>query len=296
LGDKLVLAGPASLELGRSVAAKLGLETLKGDFTVFPDGESRFRVEGSVSGKSVYVIQSTYPPVDQHLFQLFVMAHHLSQEGAKVTAVVPYLGYARQDKEFLPGEAVTLGVVSHLLRAAGVRRTLTVDIHSMEGMALFSVPVYSVSAIPTLVNHVKSNVKPKDPVVIAPDFGGSKRTEAFAALYGAKFLQFEKTRDRVTGEVKIEHGSLDVKGREVIIVDDIISTGGTVKASAEAVLKEGASKAIAICVHPLMVGDAAEKLERAGVKSVIGTNTVPGRFSVVDVTDAIASHLGTLDE
>jgi ribose-phosphate pyrophosphokinase len=296
VAEKLVLAGPASQELGKSVAEKLGLELLKAEFRVFPDGESKFTVEEKVSGKSVYVVQSTHPPVDQHLFQLLLAAHHLSQDGAKVTAVVPYLAYARQDKEFLPGEGVTLGVVSHLLRSAGVRRLATVDIHSAEGLSLFSFPTYSVSAIPALVQYAQGSLDLKEPVVVSPDFGASKRTEAFAQLYGAKFLQLSKTRDRKSGEVSVGESMLDVGGRDVLIVDDIISTGGTVKAAAEAVLKQGAKRAMAICVHGLFVGGAPEKLHKAGVTTMVSTNTVPGEFSKVDVADAIAAHLRTLDE
>jgi len=151
VAEKVVLAGPASEELGREIAQKLGLEVLKAEFKVFPDGESKFTCEEKVSGKSVFIVQSTYPPIDQHLFQLLLAAHQLSQEGARVTAVIPYLAYARQEKEFLPGEGVTLGVVSHLLRSAGAGRVATVDIHSAEGLSLFSYPIYSVSAIPALV-------------------------------------------------------------------------------------------------------------------------------------------------
>jgi ribose-phosphate pyrophosphokinase len=296
VSEKLVLAGPASEELGRSVAAKLGLETLPYSFKIFPDGESKFTVEAKLAGKSVYVVQSTYPPVDQHLFQLLLVSHHLSQEGAKVTAVVPYLAYARQDKAFLPGEVLSLGVVSHLMRSAGVRRVVTVDIHSAEGLSLFSSPIFSVSAIPDLVKYVRAELNHERVIVIAPDFGASKRTEAFATLYGAERLQIRKKRDRVTGEVTIEEPTLGVKGKIVLIVDDIISTGGTVEASAKTVLRQGASKVIAVCVHPLLVGDATARLEKAGVSEIIGTNTVPGKYSVVDVSAAIASHLGTLDE
>ncbi|MDG7016271.1 MAG: ribose-phosphate pyrophosphokinase [Nitrososphaerota archaeon] len=295
--DKLVLAGPASEELGRSVAEKLGVNVLDSEFKVFPDGESKFTVHEKVAHRNILLVQSTYPPVDQHMMQLLLAAHHLSQEGARVVAVVPYLAYARQDKEFLPGEGITLGAVARLMRSAGIRRLVTVDVHSTEGLALFSFPIYSVSAIPSLASYVKENLSISDPVVIAPDFGASKRTEAFAALYGAKFLQLSKSRDRSTGEVKVkETTALDVKGKDVLIVDDIISTGGTVKAAAETVLGQGASKAIAVCVHPLMVGDAAEKLERAGVKDIVGTNTVAGKYGQVDVADTIASHLKTIDE
>jgi ribose-phosphate pyrophosphokinase len=296
VAEKLVLAGPASEALGKSVAEKLGLELLKAEFKVFPDGESKFTVDEKVSGKSVYVVQSTHPPVDQHLFQLLLAAHHLSQDGARVTAVVPYLAYARQDKEFLPGEGVSLGVVSHLMRSAGVRRLATVDIHSAEGLSLFSFPTYSVSAVPALVQYSRNSLDLKEPVVISPDFGASKRTEAFAQLYGAKFVQLTKTRDRKSGEVSMKEDKLDVGGKDVLIVDDIVSTGGTVKAAAESVLKQGARRALAICTHGLFVAGASEKLHKAGVSTIVSTNTVPGEFSKVDVSDAIASHLRTLDE
>ena len=269
---------------------------LAGEFRVFADGESKFTLHEKVEGKSVFVVQSTYNPVDQHMFQLLLASHQLSEAGAKVTAVVPYLAYARQDKEFLPGEGVTLGVIAHLLRSMGVRRLVTVDIHSAEGLALFSFPTYSVSAIPNLVGYVKAEMDLKNPVVMSPDFGGSKRTEAFAQLYGARFLQLSKTRDRATGGVSMRESMLDVADREVIIVDDIISQGDTVKAAADAVFKQGAKRVLAVCVHGLFVADALQKLEKAAVEPVVCTNTVPGRFSKVDVSEALASHLGTLEE
>ena len=296
MAEKLILAGPASEELGRSLSGKLGLPLLAAEFRVFADGESKFTLHEKVEGKSVFIVQSTYNPVDQHMFQLLLASHQLSEAGAKVTAVVPYLAYARQDKEFLPGEGVTLGVVAHLMRSMGVRRLVTVDIHSAEGLALFSFPTYSVSAIPSLVEYVKTELGLKDPVVMSPDFGGSKRTEAFAQLYGVKFLQLSKTRDRTTGGVSLKESKLDVEGKEVVIVDDIISQGDTVKAAAEAVINQGARQALAVCVHGLLVGDALQKLEKTPVGPIVCTNTVPGRFSKVDVSEALASHLRTLEE
>lgn len=296
MAEKVILAGPASEELGRSLSEKLGLPLLAAEFRVFADGESKFTLHEKVEGRSVFIVQSTYNPVDQHMFQLLLASHQLSEAGAKVTAVVPYLAYARQDKEFLPGEGVTLGVIAHLMRSMGVRRLVTVDIHSAEGLALFSFPTYSVSAIPSLVEYVKAELGLKDPVVMSPDFGGSKRTEAFAQLYGAQFLQLSKARDRTTGGVSLKESKLDVTGKEVIIVDDIISQGDTVKAAAEAVLKQGAKQALAVCVHGLFAGDALQKLEKTSVGPIVCSNTVPGKFSRVDVSDALASHLRTLEE
>ena len=278
------------------MSERLGLPMLAAEFKVFADGESKFTLHEKVEGKSVFVVQSTYNPVDQHMFQLLLASHQLSEAGAKVTAVVPYLAYARQDKEFLPGEGVTLGVIAHLMRSMGVRRLVTVDIHSAEGLALFSFPTYSVSAIPSLVEYVKGELGLKNPVVMSPDFGGSKRTEAFAQLYGAKFLQLSKTRDRATGGVSVKESKLDVTDKEVIIVDDIISQGDTVKAAADAVARQGARRVLAVCVHGLFVADALQKLEKASVEPIVCTNTVPSGFSKVDVSDALASHLGTLEE
>ena len=296
MAERLVLAGPASEDLGTAVAKELELPLLAAEFRVFPDGESKFTVHEKVNGKSVFIVQSTHQPGDQHLFQLLLAAHQLSEEGAKVTAVVPYLAYARQDKEFLPGESITLGVVAHLMRSVGVRRLVTVDIHSAEGLALFSFPAYSVSAIPSLVGYSKEKLGLKDPVVIAPDFGGSKRTEAFAQLYGAKFLQLSKTRDRNSGDVSINDIAEDLEGKEVVMVDDIISTGGTMKAAAEMVIKHGAKKSLVVCVHGLFAGDALQKLEKAPIGDIVCTNTIPGKFSKVDVSGALASHLRTLEE
>ncbi len=296
MDERVVLPGPASKELGEAIARRLATPLLPYEVKVFPDGETRFRFLEKVSGKTVLLVQSTYPPADHNFFQLLLASYHLSQEGAKVHAVVPYLAYARQEKEFTPGEVVSLGVVSRLLRSGGVSRLTTVDIHSAEGLSLFAIPTYSVSAIPSLVAYVKRNFRLTLPLVISPDFGGSKRSEAFASLLQVSFLQLSKKRDRVTGEVEVESSKLDVEGRDVLIVDDVISTGGTIRAAATILHDAGASRIIAVCSHPLLVEGAIEILESAGVKEVVGTNTVPSKVSKVDVSEPIADHLKTVSE
>lgn len=157
-------AGPASLDVAANLSAKLGAKLATVESTDFPDGESKLRIVDDVRNKSVIIVQSTYPPVDKHLVQLFLLAHKLSEEGADVHAAVPYLGYARQDKEFLKGEIVSLGVIAHVLRTVGVKRMVTVDIHSMQCLGLFSFPVYSTSAIPLLAQYVGSNFDLQNPL------------------------------------------------------------------------------------------------------------------------------------
>src|SRR5579863_2919652 len=140
--DWLVAAGPASLDIAAGVASKLGAKLAKVESVNFPDGESKIRILEEPRNKSIAIVQSLYPPQDKHLLQLLMIAHKLSEDGADVNAVVPYLAYMRQDKEFLRGEVITLGVISHLFRSVGVRRLVTVDMHSAQGLGLFSIPAY----------------------------------------------------------------------------------------------------------------------------------------------------------
>ncbi len=288
------MAGPSSQEFGAKLAKRMSLPLLAVTTTEFPDGETKYKFEESLSGLEVLFVQATYPPSGQHYMQLFLASHHMSQEGARVHAVIPYLGYARQSKAFLPGEIVSLGIVAHLLRSVGVGRVSTVDMHSAEGLALFSMPIYSVSAVPGLAKYVKANVKLSDPVVVAPDEGSVKRAQAFAALLGARCIEFKKSRDRVTGRIKMEAGKVSVKGKDCVIVDDVITTGGTVAASTELLRKSGANKVISACVHAVLLGETYDKLIRVGVDEIIGTNTVPSRVSKVDASEPMAAYLRTI--
>src|SRR5271155_4017136 len=289
------MVGPSSQEFGTKPAKRMGLPLLAVTTTEFPAGEIKYKFDEKLDGLEVLLVQPTYPPADRHYMQLFLASHLLSQEGARVHAVIPYLGYARQGKAFLPGEIVSLGIVAHLLRSVGVTRVSTVDMHSAEGLALFSMPIYSVSAIPGLAQHIKTYVKLDDPIVVAPDAGSAKRTQAFAALYGTKSIQFKKSRDRVTGRIKMEAPpKLDPKGRDYVVVDDVISTGGTIAASTELLKKGGARKVVAACVHAVLLGETYDKLIKSGVDEIIGTNTVPSRVSRVDATEPMAAYLRTI--
>ena len=292
--DWIIAAGPASLDLAANLSARLSAKMLDVEVTEFPDGESKIRIGDEVRNKKVIVVQSTYPPVDKHLMQLLVMSHKLSEDGASVFAVAPYLGYARQDREFLKGEIVTLGVIAHLLRSVGVKRLVTVDIHSMKGLALFSFPMYSTSAIPLLAEYIGANYDLKKPIAVSPDFGSSTRAEAFSAVLKCEHIAFKKTRDRKTGEITTEEQKMDLSGRDAVIVDDMISTGGSVAKCAQLLKKYGASRVITTCAHAVLVGGAADKMKAAGVDELIATNTIPSKYSKVDVSPIIAAHFEML--
>jgi ribose-phosphate pyrophosphokinase len=294
LKDWLVAAGPASSDLAEALSQNLGVRLAQLKTTDFPDGESKIRILDDFHNKTAILVQSLYPPTDKHLLQLLLIAHKLSEEGAKVIAVVPYLAYARQDKEFLRGEVVSLGVISHLLRSVGVKRVVTVDIHSAEGLGLFSIPIYSCSAIPLLAQYVERNYKLSNPMAVSPDFGSSSRVEAFASVLKYEYVSFTKTRDKETGEVITEEKNLDLVGRDVVIVDDMISSGGSVVKCAQLLKKYGAERIIAACTHALLVGTAVEKMEAVGIHDILASNTVPTKYSKVDVAPLIASYLKTL--
>ena len=294
MSDWLVAPGPASLDVAANLAAKLGAKLLKVEAIDFPDGESKIRVDDEVRNKKVIIVQSTYPPVDKHLVQLLAMSHKLSEDGAEVFAAVPYLGYARQDKEFMKGEIITLAVMAHLMRSVGIKRMVTVDIHSVQALGLFSFPVYSCSSIPLLAQYISANFDLHRPLSVSPDFGSSMRVEAFAAVLKSEFLSFKKKRDRLTGEITTEDQEINLLGRDAVIVDDMISTGGSVVKCAQLLKRHGASRIIATCAHPVLVGGAADKLKQAGVNEIVSTNTIPSKFSKVDVSPLFSSYFETL--
>jgi ribose-phosphate pyrophosphokinase len=292
--DWTIAAGPASLDIAANLSAKLGAKMLTVETTEFPDGESKIRVVEDVMNKRVIVVQSTYPPVDKHLMQLLILSHKLSEDGADVYAVVPYLGYARQDAEFLKGEVVTLSVIGRLMRSVGIKRLVTVDIHSVKALGLFSFPVYSCSSIPLLAEYVQTNCNLKNPIVVSPDFGSTNRADAFSAVLKSEYVSFKKTRDRKTGEVTTEEQDLKLSGRDAVIVDDLISTGISIVKCAQLLKKYGAARVIATCAHAVLIGPAADNMKAAGVDDLISTNTIPSKYSKVDVSPLIASYFEML--
>jgi len=219
-----VIGGCGSSDLAKRIAKKLKATYIKTEKKVFPDGESKITIKQIPKKSIVIVVQSTYPPVDSNLLELLSIVSKVRKFSSKVYAIIPYMGYARQDREFLGGELITIGVVGKLLRASGVKKVVTVDIHSKLALKELKIPSENISAIEGLVKYFKK-MKMKDPLVVSPDLGGQERAKKFASLLKTDFIVLKKHRDRKTGKVKILSGKVEVKNRDLIIVDDMISTG-----------------------------------------------------------------------
>ena len=285
-----VVSGNASSDLAKSVARKLKSPYIKTERKIFPDGESKITINQIPKKSIVVVVQSTYPPVDSNLLELLSIVSKVQKFSSKVYAVIPYMGYARQDREFLGGEIVTIGVVGKLLKASGVKKVLTVDIHSKLALKELKISSENVSAMEDLVKHFKK-LKMKEPLVVSPDMGGQERAKKFASLLKTDFIALKKHRDRKTGKVNILSGKVDVKNRDLILVDDMISTGGSIVKATQFLKKQKCRRVFVACTHALLVNNAAKKIKNAGVSQIISTNTIPGESAKVDVSRVISDAL-----
>ena len=285
-----VIIGKSSEELGKKLSKKLNAKLIKSQIKVFPDGETKITLAETPS-KHCIVVQSTYPPVDTNLIQTLALVSKAKEHADSVTAVIPYMGYARQDREFLPGEIVTMKVIAKLLKGSGVTSLIVIDIHSMIGLKYFQIKTKNVSAIPDLVRHFKK-MKLKNPLIVSPDQGGKERAKRFAEDFNANYISLIKKRDRKSGKVEIKNSELEeVKGRDLILVDDMISTGGSIIKATQFLKKQKCRRVYVACTHALLMNDAEKKIRKAGVTKIVSTNTIPGKTSVVDVSNSIAKAI-----
>jgi len=286
-----VISGSSSEDLAKKVAKKLGANLIKSELRVFPDGESKITLKGKPQKNKIIVVQSTYPPVDENLVQTLAIIAKASEYGTEVIAVMPYMGYARQDREFLPGEVITMKVIAKLFKSVGTSKIIVVDIHSMIGLKYFNIKSKNVTAIPDLAKYF-SKLKLRNPLVVSPDHGGKERAKEFAKFLNTEYITLEKQRDRKTGKVAIKSTNFDeIAGRDLILVDDMISTGGSIIKSTEFLKKQKCARVFVACTHALFRNGAEKKIKNAGVTKIISTNTIPGKTSLVDVSDTIAKAI-----
>jgi ribose-phosphate pyrophosphokinase len=285
-----VVTGPGSLDLANNIARRLGAQLAVASLRIFSDGESSIKL-GRV-GKNCIIVQSTNPPTDTHLIQLLMLAKKCTDDGAQdICAVIPYLGYARQDRAFLEGEVVSISLVAKLFETVGLKHIITVDIHSQLAMSYFA-SIQNVSSVPLLADYASNKMKLRDPIAVSPDAGGANRAREFARHLDIDVLVLKKSRHRVTGDVTVDESlEMDISKRDAIVIDDIISSGGSLIKAAEVLSKKGVGKIYAMCAHALLIRDAAQTIKSAGVEDIISTNSVPGQYSKVDLSPEIALAL-----
>jgi len=286
-----IILGPASTTLAEKIAELTGYEKVPVASKMFPDGENYIRLEGKVQNEHVAIVQTTSAPQDSRLMQLaFMVAAAKKNKARKVTAIVPYLAYARQDKIFLPGENVSIETVAHMLKAAGVDALVTVNIHAENALNKFPFPAKNLSAIPQLAEYfVQKGCKKA--FALAPDKGAMYIAEQAQAVLGGEAGHLKKQRDRYTGQTSQTGKGLNVKGKAVIIFDDIISTGGTIVGATKILQELGAAHVYTACVHGLLIGDAEKRILEAGVEEIVATDSVPSHASKVSLAPLIANAL-----
>ena len=286
----MVIGGNSSQDLGRKIAKKLKAAYVNTSTRTFPDGESKITIKNIPKKKIIVVVQSTFPPVDSNLLHLLSIVSQARKYSSKIYAVIPYLGYARQDREFLNGEIITVSVVGKMLKSVGTKKVIVVDIHSKLALKQLGISSENVSAVSKLANYTKK-LKLKDPLVVSPDQGGIERANEFASVLKTDFIALKKHRDRTTGKINIITSKVSVKDRDLILVDDMISTGGSIIKAAQFLKKQKCRRLYVACTHGLFVNEAEKKIKQAGVTQIISTNTIPSSSSKVDVSKILAESL-----
>jgi ribose-phosphate pyrophosphokinase len=296
-----VFTGNANPQLATRVCKYLGKELGNIDVCEFNDGEIMVKINENIRGVDVFIFQPTFPPTE-NLMELLVMVDAAKRASARrVTAVVPYFGYARQDRKDQPRVAITAKLVANLITVAGADRVLTMDLHSPQIQGFFDIPFDHLFAAPVLIDFFQEKDF-EDLVIVSPDIGSVKMARAFAKRLGASLALIDKRRPRPdVSEVMNVIG--EVKGRDVVILDDLISTGGTTARAAEALKNAGAHRIAAGCTHPVLCGDAMALLDAAPIEEVVVTDTIPhppeklsAKIRVLSVADLLGEAIRRIHE
>lgn len=292
-----IFAGTSNLQLAKDVSQKSQIPLGQIEIGQFKDGEIDVWVKDEVNNSNVFIIQSNYPSVNENIIELALIADALKRSGAHwITAVIPYFGYSRKEKQSRTGEPISAKVVADLIITSGVNKVICLDLHADAIVGFFNVPVIYLTALEILARHLKSD-KLKSPVVVAPDVGGVRRARNFANYLNAPLAVIEKRR-QIEERDKMEVLSMTgkVSGDTAIIIDDVISTGGTIVESASALKKNGANKIIVCATHGVFAGDAIKNIEASQIDKVIVTDSIAQtakspKIEVVSVADIIADSL-----
>jgi ribose-phosphate pyrophosphokinase len=294
-GELKLFAGSAHPQLSKEIAEMLGLPLGQARLRRFPDSEVSFQIDENIRGADVFIVQPTSNPVDQHLMELMVMIDAFRRSSAsRITAVVPYYGYARQDRKDKPRVPISAKLVANLLSAAGTNRVLTMDLHKAQIQGFFDIPVDHLFAAPVIIDYC-SRLNYPDLTIVSPDAGGAERARAYAKRLGGELAIVDKRRTE-DGTAEVMNVVGDVQGRTCILQDDIIDTAGTIQKAAQALKDAGAARVLACAVHGVLSGPAIDRIEKSPLDQLIVTNTIPlseaGRRCKKIVVLSVARLLG----
>ena len=303
----MIIGGSSSQDLAASVARELGEKLCYVETRKFPDGERYLRISESVENEEVTVIQSTGYPQDENLMELIFMIANLKDLGAKkVRVVVPYMGYARQEKRFNPGETISAKIVCEMIESAGADEFITFNIHEKCVLDFFNIPARNISAMPDIADYLNKKFFKKEdakPLIIAPDKGAYGFAQEISEIIGCDCTYLTKVRlgpDKVETKIVVVRCDSEsentvnvdsVKGMHAIIVDDIIATGGTIVNAINILKQYGASSVDVCCVHPILTNNGATRIYAAGANKIIGTNSLSSDTSRVSIASSIADAL-----
>lgn len=273
--DLKVISGNAHPAMAQEIASHLGLAITAAEVRKFSDGEIFVEIKENVRGADVFVVQPTCTPVNDHLMELVIIVDALRRASARrITAVVPYYGYSRQDRKNAPRVPISAKVVAEMFMAVGVRRGLFMDLHAGQIQGFFNIPVDNLYAAPVILDYIKKQFD--DVIMVSPDAGGVERTRAFAKRMNAGLAIIDKRRDS-PNECEAMHVIGDVKGKTAILMDDMVDTAGTLCNGAATLLENGAKEVHACCTHPVLSGPAVERITNSDIKSLVVTNSIPLR-------------------
>jgi len=301
-GDMKILTGTANPQLAENISVHLGCTLTPTLTETFSDGELRVEIGGSVRGQDVFVIQSTCSPANTNIMQISLILDALKRASAgRITAVIPYFGYARQDRKVSPRAPISAKLVSDILSVAGAQRVVTVDLHAGQIQGFFNCPVDNLYAAPVLLQHL-GHLR-GELVMVSPDAGGVERARAFAKKVDAGLAIIDKRRDR-PNQATATHVIGDVEGKIAVLVDDMIDTAGTICAAADVLLQNGASEVHACATHAVLSGPAIQRLNDAPFKSIVVTDTIPlgnkalecEKLQVVSIAGVLAKSIRNIHD
>jgi len=293
LNNLKILCGNSNSQLAQAICECLNVGLGKANVKKFSDGEIQVEIQENVRGMDVFVVQSTCTPVNRHLMELLIMMDAIKRASAeRITAVIPYYGYARQDRKVAPRVPITAKLVADLITAAGADRILTIDLHAGQIQGFFNIPVDHLYSAPVLVEFIREKYA-NDLVIVSPDAGGVERARAFAKRLGANLAIIDKRRPQ-PNESNVMNIIGDIKDKTALLLDDMVDTAGTLTQSADALIEKGATKVVACCTHPVLSGQALDKINQSAIEELVVTDTIPLRKEAQSCNKIVVLSVATL--